>query len=178
MQVKENQKGLLKKCQQLTNSYNPKDQSQSREKGRGRRETRVITVFQFPKYLQAKLGSVWEEYIKVVIKIERKRKVFNTKEKEWKSCTEYSYYISTVLFSAKKFNHIIRDHWGIENRNHYVRDVTLEEDASRIRKNPGIFVKLRSFALNILRHNGVKNVSNTLYSNSLDINQVLNYEGF
>jgi hypothetical protein len=38
-------------------------------------------------------------------------------------------------------------------RSHYTRDVTLREDASRIRRNPGIFARLRSFAYNILRFN-------------------------
>jgi len=43
--------------------------------------------------------------------------------------------------------------WGIENKSHYTRDVTLHEDASRIRKNPGIVARLRSFTYNLLRHN-------------------------
>src|SRR5690349_3841795 len=53
----------------------------------------------------------------------------------------------------------IRDHWHIENRSHYVRDGSFAEDASRIRRNPGIFARLRSFAANILRFNGIHNVS-------------------
>jgi hypothetical protein len=53
----------------------------------------------------------------------------------------------------------IRDHWHIENRSHYVRDGSFAEDASRIRCNPGIFARLRSFAANILRFNGIHNVS-------------------
>jgi len=47
----------------------------------------------------------------------------------------------------------VRQHWGIENKLHYTRDVTLCEDASRIRKNPGVFARIRSFAYNILRFN-------------------------
>ena len=47
----------------------------------------------------------------------------------------------------------VRGHWAIENSNHYVRDVTMGEDASRIRKNPGVFARIRSFAANILRKN-------------------------
>ena len=43
--------------------------------------------------------------------------------------------------------------WGIENKSHYTRDVTLSEDASRIRKNPGVFARLRSFGYNILKRN-------------------------
>ncbi len=36
---------------------------------------------------------------------------------------------------------------------HYTRDVTLGEDRSRIRTNPGVFARLRSFAYNILKAN-------------------------
>ena len=43
---------------------------------------------------------------------------------------------------------------GIENRNHDVRDVSCNEDRSRIRDNPGIMARARSFALNIISHNG------------------------
>jgi predicted transposase YbfD/YdcC len=57
----------------------------------------------------------------------------------------------------------IRHHWAIENRSHYVRDSSFREDASRIRCNPGIFARLRSFASNILRFNGVENVHDTRY---------------
>ena len=45
------------------------------------------------------------------------------------------------------------------HRSHYVRDGSFAEDASRIRCNPGIFARLRSFAANILRFNGIHNVS-------------------
>ena len=47
----------------------------------------------------------------------------------------------------------------IENRSHYVRDGSFAEDASRIRCNPGIFARLRSFAANILRFNDVRNIT-------------------
>ncbi len=38
---------------------------------------------------------------------------------------------------------------------YYCRDVTLGEDASRIRINPGVFARLRSFAFNILKANRI-----------------------
>ncbi len=47
----------------------------------------------------------------------------------------------------------IRDNWKIENTSHYSRDVTMGEDRSRIRMNPGVFARLRSFAFNILKAN-------------------------
>ena len=69
----------------------------------------------------------------------------------------------------------MRGHWGIENRNHHVRDRTLGEDASRIRQKPGIVARLRSFALNILRAHSVGNVSEALYANALSLDRLLAY---
>jgi predicted transposase YbfD/YdcC len=67
---------------------------------------------------------------------------------------------------AARFNQLIRDHWGVENRVHHVRDTRLQEDASRIRRNPSIFALLRSFALNLMRFNGIENISQALYDNA------------
>jgi predicted transposase YbfD/YdcC len=49
--------------------------------------------------------------------------------------------------SAADFNQAVQAHWSIENRNHYVRDVTLGEDDSRIRVEPGPFTRIRSYGL-------------------------------
>ena len=51
------------------------------------------------------------------------------------------------------------------------------EDKSRIRTNPHIFAKLRSFALNILRKNKIENVSLALFENGMNLDNVLNYVG-
>ena len=59
-------------------------------------------------------------------------------------------------------------HWAVENENHWVRDVTLAEDASRIRVNPGVMARLRSQALNIARANAVANIAQALWSGALD----------
>jgi predicted transposase YbfD/YdcC len=47
---------------------------------------------------------------------------------------------------------LVRDHWRIENCLHYVRDVTLGEDASRVRKGsaPQVLAALRNAALHLL----------------------------
>ena len=82
-----------------------------------------------------------------------------------------------MVLRAPEFCTGIRGHWGIENSDHHVRDVTLGEDQSRIRTNPHIFAKLRSFALNILRANHVANVSLELFNNGMNLNRVLNYVG-
>ncbi len=43
----------------------------------------------------------------------------------------------------------------------------MAEDASRVRVNPGILARIRSFAANILRANGVTNMADTRYRNAL-----------
>ena len=63
------------------------------------------------------------------------------------------------------------------HRNHWVRDVTLAEDASRIRINPGIMARLRSQALNIARANGVTNVAEALWIAAIDPSISLSYGG-
>ena len=56
-----------------------------------------------------------------------------------------------------------------------MRDRILREDDSRIRRRPGIFARLRSFALNILRAGGVGKVSEAVYVNALSLDRLLAY---
>ena len=77
----------------------------------------------------------------------------------WRATSETAVFVSNIVLPAAVCANAIRHHWSIENRSHYVRDGSFAEDDSRIRCNPGIFARLRSFATNILRFNGVRNVS-------------------
>ena len=174
VQVKGNQKTLLNDCQWIAETAIPDEVYQEpMTKTRNRLECRTVKSFFYPL-----LTHFWEwGHVKVVIKVTRFRRLFDTKSKIWKESDEVSFYISTIALSAQSFCQAIRNHWGIENRNHYVRDVTLGEDASRIRVNPHMFAKLRSFALNILRRNKVENVSIELFDNCMNLDNVLNYIG-
>ena len=60
-------------------------------------------------------------------------------------------YVSNTTPTAVNAADAIRGHWKIETTSHYSRDVTFGEDKSRIRSNPGVFARLRSFAFNILK---------------------------
>jgi len=115
--------------------------------------------------------------VEAIIKVERKRSVFDTKTKSWQRSDEISFYVSTTVLRAEEFGVGIRGHWFIENGDHYVRDVAMQEDRCRIRTNPHVFARLRSFALNILRANNVENVSLELFGNCMNLNNILNYVG-
>jgi hypothetical protein len=64
-----------------------------------------------------------------------------------------------------------------QNGQSQVRDVSLGEDRSHSRHNPGIFARMRSFALNILRSSGVTNIAEALYDNALNFDRILSYVG-
>jgi len=59
-----------------------------------------------------------------------------------------------------------RHHWSIENKLHWVRDVTFDEDRSRVRKNAGpqVMASLRNLAISVLRMAGADNVAEALRS--------------
>ena len=69
--------------------------------------------------------------------------------------------------TAPRAAEAIRAHWTIENTSHYSRDVTLGEDRSRIRTNPGVFARLRSFAFNILKAKPTHTLSQDRYRAAL-----------
>ena len=174
VQVKGNQKTLFEDCQTIAATQLPDETYQEPiTKGHNRIESRSAEIFTNPLFRDA---DKWH-LVQAVVKVDRQRWSFDTKNHDWKPSHETSYYIATTTLSAETFCRGIRNHWGIENSNHYVRDVTLGEDKSRIRTNPHIFAKLRSIALNILRANRVKNVSLELFENCLNINNILNYVG-
>ncbi len=61
-----------------------------------------------------------------------------------------------------------RGHWGIENRLHYVRDVTLGEDDSQVRTEaaPQVMAALRNAVIGLLRMAGATNIAAALRRNS------------
>lgn len=55
----------------------------------------------------------------------------------------------------------VRNHWHIENKLHWVRDVTYQEDKSLVRTGnaPRVMATLRSLAISILRLDGQSNIA-------------------
>jgi predicted transposase YbfD/YdcC len=55
----------------------------------------------------------------------------------------------------------VRNHWVIENRSHYVRDVTFAEDLSQVRTGsiPQVMATFRNTALALLRTSGETNIA-------------------
>lgn len=78
---------------------------------------------------------------------------------------------------ARRVNDIIRGHWGIENKLHYVRDVTFGEDGNQIRigNTPRIIASLTNAAITALRLKGKTNIAEATRDNHADNTLILNY---
>ena len=156
----------------LCAEQDPVDRHATVDRGRhGREEHRRVELFA----VAGRLPAEWREVVACAARITRLSWCKDTRTGLWRPRREVAYYVSQVGLSAESFGRAVRAHWGIENRSHHVRDRVLGEDASRIRRRPGTFARLRSFALNILRANGVTNVSEALYTNALSLDRLLAY---
>jgi hypothetical protein len=69
----------------------------------------------------------------------------------------------------------VRGHWGIENRLHYIRDMTMGEDANRTRSGSGpqVLASLRNLAISTLRLDAVPNIAAALRRNAARVRDLL-----
>ena len=172
-QVKGNQQALLDSIEALAAADQPLDSDETvQRRCHGRQEHRLVETFD----LEGRLGPGWQGLIKTAVRVTRLTWHKDTKTGLWHDSFEISFYASQCTLSAKASGAAIRQHWGIENKNHYVRDVSFFEDHSRIRLKPGHFARFRTFALNILRANGATNIARELYINALSPQNPLSYK--
>jgi hypothetical protein len=172
VRVKANQPGLHDAVTQLCAEREPSDRLETVDRGRhGRQEHRRVEVFA----VADQLPPEWRGTIARAARVSRLSWCKDTRAGLWRPRREVAYYVSQVPLDAADFGRAVRSHWGIENRDHHVRDRVLREDDSRIRRRPGVFARLRSFALNILRAGGVGNVSEAVYVNALSLDRLLAY---
>lgn len=91
-------------------------------------------------------------HVAQVARIQRTR----TQVKSGKTETEVVYLITSLSpeeASPQRLLALNRGHWGIENRLHWVRDVTFGEDQSQIRTGcgPQMMALLRNLAISLVR---------------------------
>ena len=122
------------------------------EKGHGRLEQRVLTASSMLVEYQD-----WP-YLAQVVKVERTR---TTKLKE---THEVAYGITSLPASdadAARLLTLGRGHWRIENGLHYRRDVTLQEDASQVRRGhaPQVLAALNNLVCGLCGRAGIGNLA-------------------
>jgi predicted transposase YbfD/YdcC len=130
----------------------------------GRRETRMVWALADPA-LNARAGEAgthqapWP-HLAQVCRVRRRRVTVRTGEVE----DEVSYAITSLSpqrADAARLLALLRDHWGIENRLHYVRDVTFDEDRSAVRTAaaPQVCAACRNLVIALLRRTGATNIA-------------------
>jgi len=128
----------------------------ARERGHGRAERRTVKVtavaagLAFPHAAQA-------------LRIIRRRRPLNSKK--WSAETIYAITSLTAIQARPaELAAIIRGHRLIEDRLHWVRDVTYDEDRSQVRtaNGPRVMASLRNLAIAILRLTGQTSIAAAL----------------
>lgn len=178
LQVKGNQPSLEAAFEALPAEQEPQDcHVETGKTRRNRQETRRVEVFKAGPLLD--LPDDWQAYAVEAVRVTR-----TVLHKDvatgwnWRPTREVAWYASSQDGNnAAYYAAATRGHWGVENRVHYVLDVSMHEDTSRVRKSPIILSILRSFALNILRFNKVNDVADALWRNAMNLNRVLAYGG-
>ena len=138
-------------------NFQAEEHVHSVETGHGRVERRTVSLCRnldlFPQARQ------WAG-LKTIIKVTSYRHIFKGQYLHIKE-PAVRYYISSLEESVESFARRIRKYWHVENKVHYVRDVTQGEDASRIRVQPlpNNFAIARNLALNLYRDQGFGNMA-------------------
>ena len=124
------------------------------EKDHGRIERRRCRAIGAADYLAfIDPDGAWP-HLKSVVCIESTRRIGDAVS------TEARHYLSSLPADAHLLQRVIRSHWGVENRLHWVLDLVFHEDSSRVRADhaPENLAIIRHLALNLLRRDPTRRV--------------------
>ena len=96
---------------------------------KGRIETRSYTQCDDIEWLRERHPE-WEGLLSI-------GRVVSIREVKGKATTQTRYYISSLPLGVQRFARAVRSHWGIENRLHWILDMTFRDDDARVRKDQG-----------------------------------------
>ena len=142
----------------------------TREKGHGRAERRTL------KITAVAAGLAFPHAAQAIQIVRRRRALTGKNNKKWS--TETMYAITSLTATQARpaeLAAIIRGHWLIEDRLHWVRDVTYDEDRSQVRtgNGPRVMASLRNLAITVLRLTGETSIAAALRYNARRPNRPL-----
>lgn len=156
--VKGNQPTLYAACRALP--WREVPACRVTRQGHGRRVTRTIKVVQAP---------AWIEFPRAA----QVAQVRRTVTRKGKKTIEVVYLITSADVPTAPPATLaawVQGHWGIENRLHWVRDVTFDEDRSQVRTGaaPQVMATLRNLVISLLRLAGWTNIARALRHHAAD----------
>jgi predicted transposase YbfD/YdcC len=152
--VKKNQRRLFSQSELIMADKNNHSSSYTTlEINKGRTELRHIVTSNSIEVI----SKDWKG-LQQVVAVYRKVKD-NGKQRE-----ETAYFISSQNGNAFLYEEGIRSHWQIENSLHWVKDVTLKEDASKIRMGnaPQNISTIKNIGINLFRANHYNNIAQAI----------------
>jgi predicted transposase YbfD/YdcC len=129
----------------------------TQDAGHGRRESRTLKL---AAVRNAVTGGIVFPHAQLAVQIVRRRRPAISRR--WHSETVYAVTdLSWQQIRADQLAEAIREHWHVENRLHWIRDVTFAEDLSQIRSGhgPANMATLRNLALSRHRIAGATNIA-------------------
>jgi predicted transposase YbfD/YdcC len=129
--------------------------SQCEEKNAGQGHIEVRNCLQLEIRQDWLSGKEKWSTIKTAVRVYSQRHIGD------KCTTESRYYISSLQLNAERLNHIVSNHWSLENTLHRTLDIMFREDYSRIRRGNAAEVMnaFRKVALNIVKTNTTRKQS-------------------
>ena len=127
--------------------------------GHGRREIRTL------KLVTIAAGIAFPHAAQAIQLVRKTRPLRATNKRKWR--TETIYAITDLRPHQARPDDLaawIRGHWHIENKLHWVRDVTFAEDASQIRTGsaPQVMATFRNLVISLYRLAGITNIAAAL----------------
>jgi len=120
--------------------------------------------------------------VQQVFQLTRERTAWNREKAAYVTTTDVSYGITDMTrmqANARELLTLMRDHWGIENRLHWVRDEILGEDRCRVRTGtaPQLLAAVRNALIGALRLDAVDNLAAAFRDFSRNNQRVLSWLG-
>jgi predicted transposase YbfD/YdcC len=148
------------------------DRCRTVSKGHGRLETRTLEC------LSASCGDWhWPDAAQIL-----RRRCERLECKSGKRTLTLSYALTSLTIEdarAVDLERLWRGHWTIENRKHYVRDVTMGEDRHQMHsaQAPQVLAALRNALIDLWRSHGWSNIADALRDTAASVRRALTLIG-
>ena len=148
------------------------DRCRTVSKGHGRIETRTL------ESLSAKCEEwQWPDVAQIL-----RRTCVRLERKKGKCTLRVSYALTSLTVEearAADLEQLWRGHWTIENRKHYVRDVTLGEDRQPMHSGhaPQVLAALRNALIDMWRSAGWTNIADAVRDTAASVQRALTFIG-